>query len=148
MVAAYQSAQAIKVAVGDLDAVGRGVFTVDVWRGWCSMQLADAGISPVCPCCSHGLYPALAAAPAPAVSLCGRGAVQVRTAPGVRIDLAAMAVRLRKIAADADLTAHLLRFSAEGVRFSVFPDGRALLFGIEDTGRALTLYDRYVGARP
>ena len=39
----------------------------------------------------------------------------------------------------------LLRFSVDDVRVTLFPDGRALVEGTEDTGRALALVDRYVG---
>jgi hypothetical protein len=43
-------------------------------------------------------------------------------------------------------TPHLLRFTADGCRFSVFPGGRTLLFGIQDPLRARALYERWVGS--
>jgi len=39
----------------------------------------------------------------------------------------------------------VLRFEVEERRFTVFADGRALIEGVDDEGRALALYDRYVG---
>jgi hypothetical protein len=40
----------------------------------------------------------------------------------------------------------MLRFSADGQRVTLFPDGRALVEGTEDLGRALAVVDRWVGA--
>ncbi|MGK0435147.1 MAG: hypothetical protein ACJA0V_004306, partial [Planctomycetota bacterium] len=41
-------------------------------------------------------------------------------------------------------TQHLLRFEVDGCRFTVFPGGRALLFGVHDPLRARALYDRWL----
>jgi adenylyltransferase/sulfurtransferase len=73
--------------------------------------------------------------------------VQVHPAAGVSVDLTRVAEHLRGVAGDVELTAHLLRFSIEGCRFSVFRGGRAIVFGTDDPQRARILYDRYVGAR-
>ncbi len=64
------------------------------------------------------------------------------------MDLERLANGLRGIATKLSLTSQLLRFEVEQCRFSVFPGGRALLFGTCDPGRARVLYDRYVGAIP
>ncbi len=40
----------------------------------------------------------------------------------------------------------LLRFTAEEQRFTLFPDGRTLVEGTEDTARALALVARWIGA--
>ena len=40
----------------------------------------------------------------------------------------------------------LLRFEVEDTAITLFPDGRALIEGTEDTGQALALYDRYIGS--
>ena len=34
----------------------------------------------------------------------------------------------------------------EALRFTVFPDGRALIEGTQDTDRARAAYDRWIGA--
>ena len=39
----------------------------------------------------------------------------------------------------------LLRFTAEGFEFTVFPDGRAIIKGTADVDKARTLYAKYVG---
>ncbi|MFT5735068.1 MAG: hypothetical protein ACI8WY_003754, partial [Planctomycetota bacterium] len=40
----------------------------------------------------------------------------------------------------------LLRFEADGHRFTHFQDGRTLVEGTEDTGRAMSLVARWIGA--
>jgi hypothetical protein len=39
----------------------------------------------------------------------------------------------------------MLKFSAEGDEFTVFPDGRAIIKGTSDLDKARTLYAKYVG---
>ena len=50
------------------------------------------------------------------------------------------------VARAIERTEHLLRFTVEECRITVFGGGRALLFGVDDPTRAGALYDRYVGA--
>ncbi len=80
------------------------------------------------------------------MTLCGRDAVQVQPRSACALDLSGLAARLEGVVEDIAATGHLLRFRADGCRFSVFANGRALLFGVTDPGRARALYDRYIGA--
>jgi adenylyltransferase/sulfurtransferase len=145
-VTAFQTAQALKILAHRTDLVARGVFVVDVWRDHYAMQFTSAARSAECPCCARGEFPALAADAAPAVTLCGRDAVQVRPAAAGTLDIDALAARLAGLV-QVTRTPHLLRFEVDGCRFSVFPGGRALIFGVADTGRGLALYDRWIGGR-
>jgi adenylyltransferase/sulfurtransferase len=145
-VAAFQSAQALKILAGRLDEVARGVLSIDVWRDRYGLRMAGAQPSPDCPACGQRAFPALQRRrPAP-VRLCGRDATQVMPGAATAVDLPRLASRIGGIAEDVHLTPHLLRFVVEDCRFSVFPGGRALLFGVADPDRARILYDRYVGA--
>jgi adenylyltransferase/sulfurtransferase len=147
MVTAFQSAEALKILAGMPDQVARGVFVVDVWRGTFAMQLQGAQIAADCASCRGRTFPALAPQPEPTVSLCGRDAVQVRPPAAAVFDLPALVARLQRIGIAVEQTPHLARFHADGRRLSVFPDGRALVFGEPDPRRAMALYDRWVGAR-
>lgn len=142
-VTAFQVAEALKLLVGS--APTRGVFTCDVWRGSYAVLAAAAQPAADCPVCRREAFPALTAPPASAVKLCGRDAVQVDPPRRSAVDLDALARRLGDSVKDLDRTPHLLRFSADGCRFSVFPGGRALLFGVQDPLRARALYDRWIG---
>jgi adenylyltransferase/sulfurtransferase len=147
MVTAFQAAQALKILSGQLDAVARGVFVADVWRNRYELQLGNAQPVPECASCGTRTFPALAATGAGAISLCGRDAVQINASTTSVFDFAAWLTRLRAAGVVCADTPHLVRFVADGARFSVFPDGRALVFGAGDTKRAAALYDRWVGAR-
>jgi adenylyltransferase/sulfurtransferase len=142
-VTAFQVAEAIKLLVGAEPT--RGVFTCDVWRGSYQTLAVGTRAAGDCPTCGGTDYPALREPPASAVTLCGRDAVQVDPPRRNRIDLDQLALRLRPVVQSLDRTPHLLRFEVDGCRFSVFPGGRALLFGVQDPLRARALYDRWIG---
>jgi adenylyltransferase/sulfurtransferase len=81
--------------------------------------------------------------------LCGRNTVQVaplRAASGGAPDLGRIAATLRAGGCAVVLHEGLLRFGAEGVRVTVFPDGRALVEGTDDPSRARAVYDRWIGS--
>lgn len=147
MVTAFQTAQALKVLAGRLEQVASGVFTVDVWRNSFALQMQGSTPAAECPACSGQSYPALEATAESTVSLCGRDVVQVRRAPGSRVDLSALASVLRRAEIAVEETPGMLRFAADDCTISVFPSGRALLFGVNDAKRALALYDRFIGGR-
>ena len=141
-VTAFQGAEAIKLLVGA--PTTEGVFTCDVWRGTYQVVPVGSGPAPDCPACARGERPALSEAAIEAVSLCGRDAVQVLPPAGAAIDLDALSAQLGSAVTDLERTPHLLRFAVDGVRFTVFPGGRALLFGVQDPLRARALYDRWL----
>ena len=121
------------------------MFTCDVWRGnYQTIAVADRPAAD-CPTCHRTGFPALSAAPGSAVTLCGRDAVQVDPSRRQGLDLDQLAQRLGAAVTGLERTPHLLRFVADGCRFSVFPGGRALLFGVQDPLRARALYDRWIG---
>lgn len=141
-VTAFQAAEAMKLLLGE--APTRGVFTCDVWRGsYQVLPIADKP-APDCVVCAGGERPALTGESIEAVSLCGRDAVQVQPPDAAPIDLGVLADQLAGAVEDVVRTPHLLRFATDGVRFTVFPGGRALLFGVTDPLRARALYDRWL----
>jgi adenylyltransferase/sulfurtransferase len=142
-VSAFQVAEALKLLVGA--APSRGVFTCDVWRGHYALLPLRSEPAADCETCAHRRYPALRDAPIDAVTLCGRDAVQIDAGRHLAVDLDQLTARLQGVAADVVRTDHLLRFVADGCRFSVFPGGRTLLFGVRDPLRARALFDRWVG---
>ncbi|TAJ17859.1 MAG: thiazole biosynthesis adenylyltransferase ThiF [Planctomycetota bacterium] len=149
LVSALQIALALRwLAAEQLPAeTSEALQRVDVWRGECASLALER--DPQCPCCGAGRYEFLDAAPERApVALCGRNTVQIqaRAASGAqRLDTAALAARLGAAGVRVERAGSLLRFEAEAVRFTLFPDGRALLEGIADLDRARALYDRWIG---
>lgn len=141
-VTAFQAAEALKLIVGA--PTTRGVFTCDVWRG--AYQLIPVGDEPAsdCVCCGLGQHPALDQSQPAAVSMCGRDAVQVLPEGGEPIDLKALALSIADAVDDLEQTPYLTRFRVDETRITVFPGGRALIFGCSDPLRARALYDRWL----
>src|SRR5437773_1236626 len=77
-------------------------------------------------------------------SLCGRNAVQVAQRTPGQLNFEEMARHLETLG-EVSYNRFLLRFSAEGHEFTVFPDGRAIIKGTSDVDKARTLYARYIG---
>jgi adenylyltransferase/sulfurtransferase len=120
---------------------------VDVWNG--ELGALDVERDPDCPCCGLRRFDFLdAPAERAPVVLCGRNTVQIQapgTSVGAPLDTAALCRRLATAGVDVRRAGSLLRFEVEHLRFTVFPDGRALLEGTQDEGRARALYDRWIG---
>lgn len=116
---------------------------LDAWNGRArSVRIAR---DPSCPCCGAREFPFLHhAIEREAVLLCGRDTVQVRGR--ARADLELLERDLNGVAHAMQRNGSLLRFEVGAQRFTVFADGRALIEGLVDVGRARALYDRYIGA--
>jgi adenylyltransferase/sulfurtransferase len=148
-VAAFQAGAALHLLAADEQARAAYVphlLDIDAWSGLA--RRLPAPRDPECPCCTQRRFPfLLEPVERSAVSLCGRNTVQVRPQhAAARADLARLAERLRAQADALALDPALLAFELEGLRFTVFPDGRALIEGTQDVARARALYDRWVGA--
>jgi adenylyltransferase/sulfurtransferase len=116
---------------------------LDVWNG--GVRRIVTARDPDCPACARGELPVLESSGGRVERLCGRNTVQVRSGAR-RPDLASLARKLDGTVEDLVANEALLRFTVEGLRWTVFRDGRALVEGTEDLVRARTSYDRYVGS--
>lgn len=153
-VASFQAGAALHLLAEGSEARERYepfLLDIDAWNGLA--RRLPAPRDPQCPCCAQREFPfLLAPIERSAVSLCGRNTVQVRPqlASGARraqtADLARIAERVRSQASALAVESSLLAFEVDGVRFTVFADGRALIEGTQDVARARALYDRWVGA--
>ncbi len=144
-VAALQAACALRWLSADAAARATTPPTLvqlDVWT--LEFLTLRAGRMADCPCCVRREFPFLQEPAARgAVVLCGRNTVQVR---GVgRVDVARVRRVVSAHSSSVILAGPLLRFDVEGLRVTLFPDGRALIDGTDDAGRARAVYDRYVG---
>jgi adenylyltransferase/sulfurtransferase len=71
--------------------------------------------------------------------------VQVAHRVAAKLNFEEMASQLRLMGGDVSFNRFLLKFTAEGHEFTVFPDGRAIIKGTNDMDRARTLYAKYIG---
>jgi len=144
VVAAVQVAEALKLLAGRAESLHRSLMQFDVWRNeWRRLRLG--GRAPDCPACALGRFESLEAEAGDlATALCGRDAVQVTPRAAARLDLAALAERLRA-AGEVKANPYLVRLRAGDYELTVFADARAIIRGTEDVNLARTLYARYVG---
>jgi adenylyltransferase/sulfurtransferase len=118
---------------------------IDVWRG--EQRRLRATRDPGCVACAHREFRHLAAGgERAAVVLCGRNTVQIRpprrAAP---LDLERVLQNVGSSASGVQAAGSFARFEVEGFRVTLFRDGRALVEGTSDAGRARAVYDRWIG---
>ena len=81
-----------------------------------------------------------------ATSICGKGSIQIVPPPSEeRFDFQGLTRRVQSLE-NVSADGFMLKFQAEAMRFTVFPDGRAVIMGLDDPVRARSLYAKYVGA--
>ena len=143
LMASISAAEAMKLLSGKGE-INRGMIMMDLWDNTFE-QFGIAGRNPDCPACGRGEYRFLnAEAGTRSVTLCGRNAVQI-TNPGVHLSLPDIAERLQALGR-VTLNDYLLRAHIDDYELTLFPDGRAIIKGVEDPDLARSLYARYVGA--
>ncbi|MCI0378821.1 MAG: ThiF family adenylyltransferase [Gemmataceae bacterium] len=146
IVASFQVTEALKILTGKFDKISRELIYIDVWEN----TLRRIKIAPLlgkvdCPCCQRQCFEWLDGAQgSQTTSLCGRNAVQVAQRSPTRLKFEEMAKHLETLG-EVSYNRFLLKFSAEGHEFTVFPDGRAIIKGTSDVDKARTLYAKYVG---
>ena len=139
-VASHQVSQAIKLIVGDVDAVDRALRLFDLWRNEHRAMDTSAAAYPECECCVHARFDFLDADPAPARMLCGRNAVQIRSVVArssfdldrIEERLAAHGVFERGSASIQGVLDEERSPTGHPVTVLVFEDGRAIVEGATD----------------
>lgn len=141
--ASLQVTEALKLLTGQPERMRRTLLACDLWTGERS-EVAASSPRPDCEVCSARRFRALAGEGRAPITLCGRNAVQIHE-HARPVDLAALARRLEPLG-EVRANGLLLRFRTPPHTITIFPDGRALVQGTTDVGRARSLYARYIGA--
>ena len=141
-IAAFQSADALKILSGHTDRIQPRLATIDLWSGDVFQSNAPDR-DPNCPACGRREFTFLERGERPPMVLCGRNAVQIseRSTP---VDLKALAAQLALVG-DIKVNDFLVRAHIGGFEFTIFPDGRAIIKGTSDAGVARSLYAKYIG---
>ncbi len=151
VVASWQSAEALKVLLGRWEDVNRQLLSLDLWRNTMRQfdisgaYEASAGI-----CSKQRRFEFLDRSTAGgAVTMCGRGAVQVSPAGATKVDLPALGDRFRGAGESVLVNPFLVRGTfadrGEKIELTVFEDGRVIVKGTTDGARARGLVSRWVG---
>ena len=144
IVAAVQATEALKLLTGRVESLQGGLMQFDVWRNeW--RRISTGGRAPDCPACGLRRFdPVDAESGDMTTVLCGRNAVQVSPRGNARVDLEALAARLKAVG-EVKSNPYLVRLRAGEYELTVFGDARAIIRGTDDVGLARSLYARYVG---
>jgi len=140
-IAAIQVAGALKwIATGALEP---RITTLDLWQDSLRQVEAPARDSD-CPACARGEFPYLDGERSAPISLCGRNAVQIHEKRRP-LDLEVLKRKLSPLG-EVRSNEFGLRFFCRPYEMTIFPDGRAIVKGTNDTGLARSLYARFIGA--
>jgi adenylyltransferase/sulfurtransferase len=143
IIGALEAAEALKILSGK-GTLNPGLTTIDIWD-YHFDQVAVTVRVPTCPACGQGRYEFLEPTSGPqTTTLCGRNAVHVAM-PGAAVSLPQLAERLQPAVGQVMANEFMLRFTADGYEFTVFPDARAIIKGTDDEALAKSLYARYIG---
>jgi molybdopterin-synthase adenylyltransferase len=145
VVASLQAVAAMKLLLRQ--GGSEQLIAFNLWEGrFRSVSLEDAR-RPDCPCCGKQNFEFLSQPPCNgAATLCGREAVQVR---GERaIELKSLAIGWRRVGSVEEnrFFVRCRLTEPSGTVLTAFGDGRLIVQGTRDLGRAKALYARFVGA--
>jgi adenylyltransferase/sulfurtransferase len=146
VVASLQATEAFKILTGHVEQISRDLTYIDLWENtYRRIRIAPLKDKVDCPCCKHRRFEWLEGEHGThTTSLCGRNAVQVTHRSPTRLNFEETARHL-EIHGEVSYNRFLLKFTADGHEFTVFPDGRAIIKGTNDVDKARTLYAKYVG---
>ncbi|MDH3718774.1 MAG: ThiF family adenylyltransferase, partial [Planctomycetota bacterium] len=146
VVASIQATEAIKLLIGQPEAISRCLTVIDLWDNQLrQIQLNTLGQSNDCPTCTRLEFPWLDGQRGSHSSvLCGRNAVQVYPPDRAELSLEMLAGKLQGVG-DVAHNQFMLRLNVNDFQLTVFPDGRAIVGGTDDIAEAKTLYARYIG---
>jgi adenylyltransferase/sulfurtransferase len=140
-IGAIQATEAIKVLIGS-EEINRDLITLDIWD--MTLERVPITRNPNCPAC-NGRYDFLEKKVALITSsLCGQSrAIQVVDTKCGKIDIARLVKRLKGVH-NLTCNEYMLRFDADGLKITVFPDGRAIIGNTLDKSLAEKMYVKYV----
>lgn len=146
MITAFQVTEAIKILTGNFAALNRSLYGFDIWtRETQSLPVRDLLKAGDCPVCGRGEYPHLSGqSGSQSAVLCGRSAVQVNHFPARPVHFPELR---KKLEAQAEIYCndYLMKIKIDGYEITLFPDSRAIIYGLSDTALARSLYAKYIG---
>jgi len=146
IIASLQATEAMKLIVGKTDAINKELFFIDIWENVTRRHKVAPLLGKVdCPCCQRRSFEWLDGAHgSQTTSLCGRNAVQVSLRAATKLNFDEMAKQLSH-SGTVSHNKFMLKFDVDEYQFTVFPDGRAIIKGTDDTEKARVLYAKYIG---
>ncbi len=146
VIASIQVTEAIKILTKDFKSANKSLLEIDVWdTKFKQLDVEGLGRSDNCPTCKSHNYEFLDAKDGVMTTLlCGKNAVQVMYRNAGKVNLEQLAQRLRPTV-NVSYNDFMLKFTDKDFEFTVFPDGRAIIAGTNDSSMAKSLYSKYLG---
>ena len=143
-ISAVQVTETIKLLTGNIDSLHGSLLQFDLWQNdWRKIKLREPNSD--CVCCIEKNFEFLDNEDRELfTTLCGRDAVQISAPRPTRIDLGALAEKLRAVST-VKSNEYLVRFSADNFEITVFSDARAIIKGTDDLSVARSLYAKFIG---
>ncbi|KJD37987.1 MULTISPECIES: thiazole biosynthesis adenylyltransferase ThiF [Paenibacillus] len=147
MVAAYQSAEALKLLTGDNSALQGKLISFDLWNNQHqAIQISAMKKTDCSTCGEHPVYPFLQLEhQAKTAVLCGRDTVQIRPVTGSVRNLNEAARLLSRQGGQVEHNPYLVSVVIGMHRLVLFQDGRVLIHGTKDIAEARSIYHKYLG---
>lgn len=147
VIASIEANEAIKILSGNRQAISRDLTVFDLWDNRVRQVKLDSLKDAIdCPACKGEEYPWLDGSRGSHTAvLCGRNAVQLSFPGHEAVSLDSLAKKLQGVG-QVTQNRFLLRFTVEDYVFTLFPDGRAIIGGVDDIVEAKTAYAKYVGS--
>lgn len=144
MVAAHQTAETLKLLVGDQRAVRTKLVTFDLWNNHYQMIHVDRAKKMDCPTCGvRPSYPSLQQnGQVKMEQLCGRDTVLIRAQALPKLEQ--LANRLKKVG-QVKANDFLVSVEFEAYRVVFFKDGRTLVHGTDSIEQARSIYEHLSG---
>ncbi len=141
LVGSIQAGEALRLLLGNMPS--GDLLVIDGWRP--EIQRIHVARRTDCPTCAAGGREYVGAKRTQVlVSVCGSDTISLDPLRRERIDMDGLTRRLEALGS-ARRVGGILLADVEGRRFTVFPDGRALIRGVKDESEARTIYAKYVG---
>ncbi len=141
--AAIQVTEALKILLGREDELHGSLLAYDVWSN--HYQQVKPQRDSACRVCVAHEFAHLELGGPTHLSLCGRNSVQIHQAESRSLDLEALKIRLEQFG-PVRANEFLLKCFLDPYELTIFPDGRAIVKGTQDTAVARAIYARYIGS--
>jgi len=144
VIASIASAEANQTAFAQRQR-NNGIINIDLWEN--SFDSFAIARREDCPACVQHNFEYLDGVRSGTMTanLCGRNALQVNPGKGHVVNLQALAERLQSIG-KVSVNEYLARVEVDTYELTVFPDGRAIIKGTDDTTVARSTYAKYIGS--
>ena len=139
---AHQCAEVLKILSGNSDQIDQSFWSWDVWSGTAQSMNLQGLKHADCPACGREpTYPYRNKPNANALTLCGRGGMQIQLSQSIDLDTFAQQVKQQIERSNP----YLVRWKDGDLTGTCFADGRVIVQGSQDELIVRAFIDRWVG---